>query len=395
MENLTPEAELAALLAEPLPDALEREASTFDRLSAPWGHRLVLFGAGNLGRKTLAGLRQEGIEPLAFSDSNPSLWGQKIQGLPVLPPVEAAARFGADSTFVLTIWTGEGHDRMPQRIGQLKALGCERVVTFSSLYWKYPRTFLPHYSLDLPHKVLEQKQAVLEAFGLMADAASRREYLAQIRWRLLADFDSLPDPVAHEIYFPDDLVEVGPEEVFVDCGAYDGDTLQAFLRQTGEAFATFDAFEPDPGNFVRLQRFKEGLMPEVCARIRLHQAATGSRPGTITFDAQGTGSSHVGGDLAVACVTLDGALADRRPTYLKMDIEGAELDTLEGGGALIRGALPVLAICAYHCQDHLWRIPLLMRACSGDYRIFLRPHLLEVWDLVCYAVPAGRLKPTS
>ncbi len=53
--------------------------------------------------------------------------------------------------------------------------------------------------------------------------------------------------------------------------------------------------------------------------------------------------------------------------------------------------MPVLTICSYHKQDHLWRIPLLIHSICDGYRFFLRPHLLEVWDLVCYAVPENRL----
>ena len=51
---------------------------------------------------------------------------------------------------------------------------------------------------------------------------------------------------------------------------------------------------------------------------------------------------------------------------------------------------PVLAICSYHRQTDLWRIPELIHSIDADYRLFIRPHLIEGWDLVCYAVPAER-----
>lgn len=70
-----------------------------------------------------------------------------------------------------------------------------------------------------------------------------------------------------------------------------------------------------------------------------------------------------------------------------MDIEGSELDALVGAQELIRRANPILAVCAYHRQDHLWRVPLLIHSISDQYRFFLRPHGSEGWDLVCYAVP--------
>jgi len=57
---------------------------------------------------------------------------------------------------------------------------------------------------------------------------------------------------------------------------------------------------------------------------------------------------------------------------------------------LAGGAAPIVAVCVYHRQDHLWRIPLMLRELSDEYEFFLRPHNEEGWDLVCYAVPRAR-----
>ena len=90
-------------------------------------------------------------------------------------------------------------------------------------------------------------------------------------------------------------------------------------------------------------------------------------------------------------MALDEVLGENKPTYIKMDIEGSELDALMGAQNIIRKNLPVLAICSYHRQDHLWKIPALIHSYADEYRFFLQPHLLEVWDLVCYAIPVHRL----
>ena len=391
MEPSALEAALNALLAEPMDHALERERTAFDVLAGPCAEQLVLFGAGNLGRRTLAGLRRVGLEPLAFADNNEALWGRAVDGVQVLSLPEAVERFGARAAFVVTIWRGEGHTHMGEWVRHLETLGCPRAIPFAFLYWKYPDTFLPHYSMGLPHQVLEARDDVLAAFRLQADEASRLEFLAQIRWRLLADFDGLPYPVAHEIYFPADLFALGPDETFVDFGAYNGDTIRAFLVQCGGAFSSIDAFEPDPSNFRDLEAFRASLAPSAAGRIRLHQAATLQRTGTVRFDAQGTDASHVGsGGLEVACLALDQVLEGRRPTFVKMDIEGAELEALEGASATLRAFQPVLAVCAYHKPDHVWKVPLLIHALAPGYRFHLRPHLMESWDLVCYAVPGAR-----
>jgi hypothetical protein len=127
------------------------------------------------------------------------------------------------------------------------------------MFWKFPKTFLPHYSLDLPHKVLLAADKVRAAFDLWHDDASRAEYVAQVRWRLHLDFDNLPPPVLEKLYFPADLIALSPDEVFVDCGAYDGDTIRDFLGVSGGRFRHIHAFEADQSNLTRLVRFVGGL----------------------------------------------------------------------------------------------------------------------------------------
>src|SRR6476619_7617155 len=95
---------LEDLLKEGRARAVERERSAFERASEFDYKPIVLFGAGNLGRKTLAGLRKIGIEPLAFADSNPRLWNTMVDDLKVLPPEQAAHLYGMTSVFVITIW---------------------------------------------------------------------------------------------------------------------------------------------------------------------------------------------------------------------------------------------------------------------------------------------------
>lgn len=93
----------------------------------------------------------------------------------------------------------------------------------------------------------------------------------------------------------------------------------------------------------------------------------------------------------VQCIGLDEFLSGEQPTLLKMDIEGAELDALEGACALIRKASPVLAVCVYHTPEHIWRIPLRLHQLQPAYRLFLRAYCADGLDLVCYAVPDSRL----
>jgi FkbM family methyltransferase len=383
-------AALEELFAEGEAGATAREQSAFDLIAGPSKDLIVLFGAGRVGRKTLTGLRKAGLEPLAFADNDARLWNTSVEGVEVLSPEEAARRHGDQATFVITIWRGEAIDRMTEREAQLRSLGCKYVVTFPPLFWKHAKVFLPHYAVDLPHKVHQQEDDVRRAGRLLSDDASRDEYLAQLRWRLLGEFDALYRPVQHTMYFPLDLCPLTDHEVFVDCGAYDGDSIRSFLDQPKKSFQRIYSFEPDPANFSKLEK-EVSLRPER-ESITLQRAAVGAQAGTVTFSGDGNEASSVGkGDMVVNCVALDEVLSEMQPTYIKIDIEGAELDALNGARGIIQRYSPVLAVCTYHVQDHLWKIPLLIQSINPNYSFFLHPHLVEGWDLVCYAIPKSRL----
>ena len=384
--------QLEQLMAESGEGALSREAKAFDGLAA-FPNELVLFGAGNLGRRTLSSLRGLGIEPRGFVDSNKTRWGQELDGVPVFSPEQAAERFGDRATFVVTIWGALGNDRMETRIARLRQLGCKSVVSFVPLYWKYPEIFLPHYTVDLPHHAHAQKSRIREALGLFAEERSSQEFLAQLRFRLFGDFSCLPDPVPGAIYFQDDLFKLGKDEVFIDCGAFDGDSLDLFLETVQNSFESVIAFEPDPVNYAKLQAKVNSLPSEVRGRITLHGESTGDVHSRLMIDAGSGPSSQIGkGQFEVECVTLDSALSGIPVSMIKMDIEGSELATLAGAKNLIQERSPILAISAYHRQADLWNIPLFIHELNEDYLFYLRPHMLEAWDLVCYAVPTNRCR---
>jgi FkbM family methyltransferase len=383
--------QLEALLAEGIDGARQREAATAESLRDLGSSGVVLFGAGNLGQRTLAGLRATGIEPLCFIDNNKSVWGTVQQGIPIMSPAEGAERYGGHATFIVTIWRANATERMATRIAQLSALGCNTVMPFLPLYWRYPELFLPHYMHDLPHRVYPQADRVRKAFALMADDFSRGEYLAQMRFRLWGEFDALPAPVPGEIYFRDELFSLNEDETFVDCGAFDGDTLQLFLEKSRQSFRRVIAFEPDPENYEKLAHKVACLPAEVRELIRTHRNATGKTNARVLMDTGKGVSSRIGaGDCEVDCVGLDAVLKDEPVTFIKMDIEGSELATLAGAKDLIRKSAPILAVSAYHLQSDLWNIPLCIRDINAEYSLFLRPHVLEGWDLVCYAIPPHR-----
>ena len=380
---------LDELLAEP-PERMEaRAAGELDRIAVPFENRMVLFGAAYLGKLALAGLRAAGVEPLAFCDNNSGLWDTKIQGVPVVSPATAAAQYGDNAAFVTTLY----NPAAPRN--QLRELGCGRIVPYPALFWKYWRSMPNEDRLELPHRILERASEMGPAYEMLSDEKSRAEFRAQIRWRCLLDSNCLPKPdPSRDMYFPPDLASMSPREVFVDCGAFDGDSIRSFIQRTGGCFERIHAVEADAANVAALRRYCAELPADVSARITVLPCAVGKEDGTARFRAGGLASSKVaetGATLEVECRTLDSALKGEHPTFIKMDLEGAEPDALLGAAKTMARCRPVMAVCAYHKCEHLWTIPKLLKAANPDYAIFLRRYAEDCWETVYYAVPPERL----
>jgi hypothetical protein len=177
-------------LQESVDDVRHREETALEELLALRQRRVVLFGSGNLGRQAVGALRGIGIEPLSFSDNNQERWGTQIDGLYVLSPLDAAALYGKNSVFLVTIWNAFHWFR--ETAQQLSNYGCDQVAPYVSLHWRFPLTFLPCLLNDLPHKLYRDRDAVLRAAELWADLESRNIYEANIRLRALGDLDGIP-----------------------------------------------------------------------------------------------------------------------------------------------------------------------------------------------------------
>jgi len=380
--------ELESLLAQDAGQVRKRCAALFDQLHRA-GAPIVLAGAGALGRKMLATFVRHGVAVSAFADNNQALHGTRVNGVEVLSAAAAAQAYGATATFIVSVFVGSGGVRR-----QLLDLGCANVLPFYPALWKYADDLLPHYVFDLPHKVLEAAPQVLAAYGLLADDASRAEYVANVRWRIDPEYDALPPRTGHEIYFPPDLFAVRGDEMFVDCGGFDGDTLASFLRRTPAGFCDAVVFEPDPRNFRKLAAYVETLPARTSQAVEMHQAAVGSHESVLRLETRSSTASSVSGtgETEIPCLAIDATLGERAATFIKMDIEGAEPAAIEGAARQIRLHQPLLALSAYHSQEHLWQLPLQVHALHADYRYFIRHYADEPVDaLVVYAVPPGRL----
>ncbi|MEJ0104251.1 MAG: FkbM family methyltransferase [Bacteroidota bacterium] len=400
--------ELDSLLNESISSAEERAKVTFDQMAGAGGKTIILFGCGELGRKTLNGLRKVGVHVACFSDNNSKLWDSEINEVKVLSPEQALEKY-PDSIIVLTIWSAYiGHpiEEIQQQLRHKK--NDVKVISFIFLYWKYPEVFLPYWRCDLPQKTIEQAKSASIAFSLWSDEISRKEYFGQIYWRITGDSSKLTKPVKSDQYFPEDIFKIDENEVFVDIGAFDGDTLKVFLGKSSGNFKHYYAYEPDPFGYKKLKEFIHELAPDVIGKIDIKPIGIGSKNEKISVETPGVYFKILYPEEAKVqsvknespVVDVDSKPLDEMnftyiPTFVKMDVEGAEPNVISGMKKLIEKHYPVIAISVYHTFDHIWRLPLAVKALSDNYEFYLRPHFYAGWELICYAVPKHRVQNSN
>jgi FkbM family methyltransferase len=348
---------------------------------------IVLFGAGHLGRSTAQRLRQAGIEPAAFADDTRNKQGQIVAGLPVLSPQAASEKFGGAAVFVVTIHNPAASFVHVRR--RLQQLTDARIISFVALALAYPDIFLPYLAFEAPQHVLLKAADIRRAFNLLADEESRSHFVAHLRFRLHVDFDALPRCSPSD-YFPADVLALDADTTFVDCGAFDGDTIRLFLARQNGQFGRIFAFEPDAANHALLSAYIAGLEETMQRRIKASHAAVGARHERRSFIASGTTGAAFkdNGKVEVNVVPLDEVIPDEPAAlFVKMDVEGAEHEALNGARTLIRKRNPILAISVYHRPDDLWQLPCMIHSLSPASALFLRTLGEDGMDIVCLAVP--------
>jgi FkbM family methyltransferase len=376
--------QLSTLLAAT--DVHEVEARQFESFAGD-AAEVVIVGAGHLGQMALAGAQAASLHVVAIADNN---W-KNLQGstsIPVVSPERAVATHGS-AAFIVAIYN-------PTKVRQqLQALGCSRIVPYAAFFWKYWRYMPQEDRLALPHQILKQRSAILDAFDHLADDKSRLEFIGQIAWRCTLDYTSLPSPDdAATMYFADGSFQLSARETLVDCGAFDGDSIRSFLRHVDGRCHRIIAIEPDASNRSALRRYAESLPHDLRERMEIMPFAVGASDQVLTFKASGTAASRISddGDAEIHCRRLDDVLDGTEPSIIKMDIEGAEPDAIAGARSVIEAHRPILAVCAYHRCEHLWTLPLLLAGIATNYRLHLRRYAEECWETVFYAVPCERSK---
>lgn len=196
-------------------------------------------------------------------------------------------------------------------------------------------------------------------------------------------------PAACRQYF--DLSELPHDEneVFVDCGCLDGQTSKNFIKWCNNQYKHIYAFEPDKNSIIQCKATLSH------AKADIYQLGVWKKQAELHFhEALAEGASCISGDgeQIVMVNSLDSVLDKKEVSFIKMDIEGAELEALQGAKKLIQRNTPKLAICVYHKLPDIYEIPQLLLEYNPNYIFYLRHYFFMECETVLYAIDARKLK---
>jgi len=268
-------------------------------------------------------------------------------------------------------------------ISLLKELGVNDCFT-RILYAQDRRT--PTEGMLYAKKYFDIHQKDIDLISsLLADDLSREVYLSAIKYRKSHDPKDVPFYTKNDQYFPKDIIQLSESEVFIDCGAFDGDTMQEFIKATDGQYKSIVCFEPVEEFYNRLE--KRGNDKKVTAiRAGVYKTST-----TLQFNAEGgKGSSLINASentISIPVRAIDDVPECNDATFIKMDVEGSELDALRGARRTILRNKPKLAICIYHMQRDFVEIPKYIHSLVPEYKLYVRHHAFSINETVLYAVP--------
>ncbi len=338
-------------------------------------YKVIIFGAGGDGLRTLSMLHKFNIKDIIFCDNDSNKWGKKIgtENEVCISPLEIENY--RDAIFVI----GTRNYTMEIK-KQLEDLKVEFITSDAYLLYK---------NIDKINYVYE---------NLLNDSDSKRTYFRLIEIMVTGNFDLISSIYSENQYFaipPFALHKTN--DIFIDCGASVGDTLEQFIYKRLGLFNKIFAFEPCIRPYKAMEIRRDRLVKEWgldVESIKCINEGLADYNGTAYLDTTGLlGENFIKieqendtSDEIIKITTLDTFFEDftEKITFLKADIEGYELKMLQGAKKLIKKDKPKLAICIYHNFDDIFEIPLYIKSLVPEYKMEIRHHQFNLWETVLY-----------
>lgn len=229
----------------------------------------------------------------------------------------------------------------------------------------------------------EHSKDIKEIINILADDKSKEVYKDAIRFRCTHKLSCFPDYNIYNQYFDKEIVPAKDDYVFLDGGSYIGDTVDSFISFCNGKYSRIICFEPDPQNIAVLESNSTNIENVYIVKKGLWDKKT-----SLFFSMEQTASKIADdGSVKVDVTTIDDETLCSNASFIKMDIEGAELNALKGAINTIKNNRPVLAICIYHSDNDMINIIKWVKNLDLDYRLYVRHHNFDINETVLYAIP--------
>lgn len=236
--------------------------------------------------------------------------------------------------------------------------------------------------------ITENIQRFTAAYNKIDDQESKDLFIAYINQRISGNIDYCRNRVVPNRYFDSSIIHLTDHESFVDCGAYNGDSIYGFIDalhdQNIDTYNDIFAFEPDSNNYKMLQQNCRELPNVTYINKGAYDEVT-----TLHFNEGQNKSSNIDdhGTSVIKTTLIDNIVGNRPVTFIKMDIQGAEEAALKGARQTIISNRPRLAVCLSHRPQDLYLIIEYLESLSLSYKYYLRMQGAKYSDICLIAIP--------
>lgn len=343
----------------------------------------VVFGSGDSSRPVIQYIKSLNKEVIALSDNNSGLIGLKRQGLEIISPEEIRKKLNRSTGVVIA--SSYQRDIFVQLV--------ERMNIDSSVVFPYMTSmFVSQYGEEAYQATASQLDAT---YPLLSDGFSKSYLENLVNFRRCLDPRFLTsNPNQKGFYdYQTQVPMINNGDVVLDCGAYIGDTAEVFLSRAN--LRSVYAVEGMSRNYDRLKQWISEFHHHNVIPFKVF---LGAKDGQVTMsvmdddaqvDPRSTGVLDAGGSFSelVDVTTIDKIFFDKSQhvDLIKIDVEGADLDVLQGGENTIKRNLPNLMVAGYHTLDHLWKIPQYIKSISNEYSVYAGHHDKCIHEIEFYA----------